>query len=65
MFRTKGARTITIKLFLFIRGPTYVTQTDVWVSRGNTLSLFKRRGEKGIGSGNWWGLTVRAVNGEW
>ena len=27
-----------------IRGPTHVTQTDVWVSRGDTLSLFKRRG---------------------
>ena len=29
---------------LLIRGPTHVTQTDVWVSRGDTLSLFKRRG---------------------
>ena len=28
----------------FIRGPTHVTHTDVWVSRGDTLSLFKRRG---------------------
>ena len=28
-----------------IRGPTHVTQTDVWVSRGDTLSLFKRRGD--------------------
>ena len=46
-----------------IRGPTHVTKTDVWVSRGDTLSLFKRRGEKGIGSGNWCGLTVRTVNG--
>ena len=27
-----------------VRGPTHVTQTDVWVSRGDTLSLFKRRG---------------------
>ena len=33
----------------FIRGPTHNTRTDVWVSRGDTLSLFKRRGEKGIG----------------
>ena len=29
----------------FIRGPTHITQTDVWVSRGDTLSLFKRRGD--------------------
>ena len=28
-----------------IRGPTHITQTDVWVSRGDTLSLFKRRGD--------------------
>ena len=27
-----------------IRGPTHITQTNVWVSRGDTLSLFKRRG---------------------
>jgi len=40
-----------------IRGPTHITRTDVWVSCGDTLSLFKRRGEKGIGSGNLvWGL---------
>ena len=31
-------------LLCFIHGPTHVTQTDVWVSRGDTLSLFKRRG---------------------
>jgi len=31
-------------LFQVIRGPTHVTQTDVWVSRGDTLSLSKRRG---------------------
>ena len=24
-------------------GPTYITQADVWVSSGDTLSLFKRR----------------------
>ena len=29
----------------FIRGPTHITQTDVWVSSGDTLSLFKRRGD--------------------
>ena len=28
----------------FVRGPTHITQTDVWVSRGDKLSLFKRRG---------------------
>jgi len=28
----------------FIRGPTHITRTDVWVSCGDTLSLFKRRG---------------------
>ena len=27
-----------------IRGPTHIAQTDAWVSRGDTLSLFKRRG---------------------
>ena len=27
-----------------IRGPTHITQTDVWVSRGGTFSFFKRRG---------------------
>jgi hypothetical protein len=33
-----------------IRGPTHITQTDVWVSHGATLGLFKRRG--GL-IGNW------------
>jgi len=28
-----------------IRGPTHITHTDVWVSRGDTLSLFKRFGD--------------------
>ena len=28
----------------FFRGPTHVAQTDVWVSRGDTLVMFKRRG---------------------
>ena len=31
----------------FIRGPTHITQTDVWVSRGE----FKRRGDSISGSG--------------
>jgi len=34
---------------IIIRGPTHITQTDVWVSRGDTLSLFKRHREKGVG----------------
>ena len=37
-------------LFSIIRGPTHITQTDVWVSRGDTLSLFKRRVDL---IGNW------------
>jgi hypothetical protein len=32
-------------LVQFIRGPTHITQTDVWISRGGTLSLSKRRGD--------------------
>jgi len=40
---------VTSELDGFIRGPTHITRTDVWVSCGDTLSLFKRRGEKGIG----------------
>ena len=38
-------------LFIFIRGPTHITQTDIWVSCGGTISLFKRRGD--WVSGNW------------
>jgi len=34
-----------------IRGPTHITQTDIWVSRGGTLSVFKRRVD--WASGNW------------
>ena len=29
----------------FFRAPTHNTQKGVWVSRGDTLSLFKRRGD--------------------
>ena len=28
-----------------VRGPTHITQTDIWVSRRDTLSLLKRRGD--------------------
>ena len=30
---------------LLIRDPTHITQTGVWVSRGDKLSLFKSRGD--------------------
>ena len=48
--------------FWFIRGPTHITQADVWVPRGGTLSLFKRRGDRV--SGNWCREEVRAVSGD-
>ena len=40
-----GSRSSELLLLCFILGPTHVTQTDVWVSRGDKLSLFKRRGD--------------------
>ena len=32
-------------VLVFVRGPTHVTQTDVWVSRGDTLSFFQKTRE--------------------
>jgi len=32
---------------LVIRGPTHITQTDAWVSRGDSLNLFQKTLEKG------------------
>ena len=51
ILKTKFSGATRARSLCFIRGPTHVTQTDVWVSGGDTLSLFKRRGN--LVSGNW------------
>ena len=49
----------------FVRGPTHITQTDVWVSREDTLSLFSRFGDWVSGMGVARGFKGRLVPAIW
>ena len=56
--RRQQASTPKLQQKSIVRGPAHITQTDAWMSRGDTLGLFKRGDWV---SSSWCRESVRAV----